>query len=122
MKQAYRYNANGLQTETLTMGYTSAGAFVEAKKTTVQYDEINRAIQTTLADGTVQTVDVSGKEGAIETNTESTGTDGVVRTGKTQTAADGSYVKQTSLGLGSKTTYDYIGNMNRCLLYTSRCV
>ena len=113
MKQAYRYNANGLQTETLTMGYTSAGAFVEAKKTTVQYDEINRAIQTTLADGTVQTVDVSGKEGAIETNTESTGTDGVVRTGKTQTAADGSYVKQTSLGLGSKTTYDYIGNMNR---------
>ncbi|MFR6344358.1 MAG: hypothetical protein ACLUO4_05915, partial [Christensenellales bacterium] len=94
MKQAYRYNANGLQTETLTMGYTSAGAFVEAKKTTVQYDEINRAIQTTLTDGTVQTVGVSGKEGAIETNTESTGTDGVVRTGKTQTAADGSYVKQ----------------------------
>ena len=54
MVEAYRYNANGLQTEQLVIGYTESGQFVEAKKTTVQYDEINRAATITDPSGAVK--------------------------------------------------------------------
>ena len=111
--EAYRYNANGLQTEQLMIGYTEGGQFVEAKKTTVQYDEINRAAAITDPKGTVQTQAVSAGDGLITTQTETMGTDGVLRQSSVQTAVDGSYATETSQGLGSKTYYDYIGNMSR---------
>ncbi len=113
MVEAYRYNANGLQTEQLVIGYTESGQFVEAKKTTVQYDEINRAATITDPSGAVQTQAVSAGDGLITTQTEQMGKDGVLRQSSTQTAVDGSYTMETNQGLGSKTYYDYIGNMSR---------
>ncbi len=113
MVEAYRYNANGLQTEQLVIGYTESGQFVEAKKTTVQYDEINRAATITDPSGAVQTQAVLAGDGLITTQTERMGKDGVLRQSSTQTAVDGSYTMETNQGLGSKTYYDYIGNMSR---------
>ena len=109
---SYRYNPNGLMTEQLVMGYTN-GKFVEAQKTTVAYDEVNRAVNTVMPDGTVQDISYTAGNGEIKTVATQTGSDGVTRQAIQRVATDSSYQIESNGQLGTKSSYDYMGNMVR---------